>query len=140
VQFAGTVPALEDKLVQLACAKLLGAIDEEDYLDCSHGYRAGCGAKDTVIELTFELMDGKYGYLVEADIRGFFTPRNPVGLPCQASQAMILLRHQEQHLQASRLEVTLCAMQSLSKNQKATSRHTCLIYLDVSQPELQSAR
>ena len=29
------IPALEDKLVQLACAKLLGAIYEEDFLDCS---------------------------------------------------------------------------------------------------------
>jgi group II intron reverse transcriptase/maturase len=66
------LPALEDKLVQLAVAKLLGAIYEEDFLDCSHGYRPGRGAKDTVIELTFELMYGRYGYLVEADIRGFF--------------------------------------------------------------------
>jgi hypothetical protein len=31
------IPALEDKLVQLACAKLLGAIYEEDFLDGSHG-------------------------------------------------------------------------------------------------------
>jgi group II intron reverse transcriptase/maturase len=66
------IPALEDKLVQLACAKLLGAIYEEDFLDCSHGYRPGRSAKDTVIDLTFELMYGKFGFLVEADVRGFF--------------------------------------------------------------------
>jgi group II intron reverse transcriptase/maturase len=66
------IPALEDKLVQLACAKLLGAIYEEDFLDCSHGYRPGQSAKDTVCDLTFELMYGKFGFLVEADIRGFF--------------------------------------------------------------------
>jgi group II intron reverse transcriptase/maturase len=66
------IPALEDKLVQLACAKLLGAIDEEDFLDCSHGYRPGRNAKDTVCDLTFDLMYGKFGFLVEADIRGFF--------------------------------------------------------------------
>ena len=66
------IPALEDKLVQLACAKLLGAIYEQDFLDCSHGYRPGRSAKDTVIDLTFELKYGTYGYLVEADIRGFF--------------------------------------------------------------------
>ena len=65
------IPALEDKLVQLACAKLLGAIYEEDFLDCSHGYRPGRSAKDTVCELTFELMYGKFGFLVEADVRGF---------------------------------------------------------------------
>jgi RNA-directed DNA polymerase len=33
------IPALEDKLVQLACAKLLTAIYEQDFLDCSYGYR-----------------------------------------------------------------------------------------------------
>lgn len=66
------IPALEDKLVQLACAKLLGAIYEQDFLDCSHGYRPGRGAKDTVCELTFELQFGRYGHVVEADIRGFF--------------------------------------------------------------------
>ena len=66
------IPALEDKLVQLACAELLGAIYEEDFLDCSHGYRPGRNAKDTVCDLTFELMYGKFGFLVEADIRGFF--------------------------------------------------------------------
>ncbi len=33
------IPALEDKWVQLACAKLLTAIYEEDFLPCSHGYR-----------------------------------------------------------------------------------------------------
>ena len=66
------IPALEDKLVQGACAKLLGAIYEEDFLDCSYGYRPGRSAKDAVCELTFELQFGKYGHLVEADIRGFF--------------------------------------------------------------------
>ena len=66
------IPALEDKLVQLACAKLLGAIYEEDFLDCSHGYRPGRSAKDAVCDLTFDLTTGKFGYLVEADIRGFF--------------------------------------------------------------------
>jgi RNA-directed DNA polymerase len=38
------IPALEDKLVQLACAKLLTAIYEPDFLECSYGYRAGRGA------------------------------------------------------------------------------------------------
>jgi len=33
------VAQAEDKLVQLACAKLFGAIDEEDVLDCCHGDR-----------------------------------------------------------------------------------------------------
>jgi RNA-directed DNA polymerase len=66
------IPALEDKLVQLACAKLLAAIYEQDFLDGSYGYRPGRGALDAVRELTFDLQYGVYGYVVEADVQGFF--------------------------------------------------------------------
>jgi group II intron reverse transcriptase/maturase len=66
------IPALEDKLVQLACAKLVTAIYEQDFLECSYGYRPGRGALDAVRDLTFDLQYGRYGYLVEADIQGFF--------------------------------------------------------------------
>ena len=66
------IPALEDKLVQLASAKLLTAIYEQDFLDSSYGYRPGRSAKGAVADLTFNLQYGKYGYIVEADIKGFF--------------------------------------------------------------------
>jgi RNA-directed DNA polymerase len=66
------IPALEDKLVQLACAKLLNAIYEQDFLDFSNGYRPNRSAKETVADLTFNLQYGRYGYIVEADIKSFF--------------------------------------------------------------------
>jgi group II intron reverse transcriptase/maturase len=66
------IPALEDKLVQRACAKLLTAIYEQDFLECSYGYRPKRGALDAVRDLTFDLQYGRYGYLVEADVKGFF--------------------------------------------------------------------
>lgn len=66
------IPALEDKLVQLACAKILGAIYEQDFLPVSYGYRPGRGAKDAVLDLGFNLQYGKFGYVAEADIKGFF--------------------------------------------------------------------
>ena len=66
------LPALEDKLVQLACAKLLTAIYEQDLLGCSYGYRPGRGALDAVRDLTFDLQYGTYGYVVEVDVKGFF--------------------------------------------------------------------
>ena len=66
------IPALEDKLVQKAVAMLLEAIYEQDFLPCSYGYRPGRGAKDAVSDLTFQLQFGVYGYVVEADIKGFF--------------------------------------------------------------------
>jgi group II intron reverse transcriptase/maturase len=48
------------------------AIYEQDFLDSSYGYRPGRGAGDAVKDLTFDLQYGSYGYLVEADIQGFF--------------------------------------------------------------------
>ena len=66
------IPALEDKLVQLACAKLRMAIYAQDFLDCSDGYRPKRGALDAVRDLTFDLQYGRYGYLVEVDVKGFF--------------------------------------------------------------------
>jgi retron-type reverse transcriptase len=43
VQFDGTVPALEDKIVQRAVVALLNAIYEEDFLGISYGFRPGRG-------------------------------------------------------------------------------------------------
>ena len=66
------IPALEDRLVQSAVTKVLTAIYEQDFLECSYGYRAGRSAHDAVSELTRELQFGPYHTVVEADIRGFF--------------------------------------------------------------------
>ena len=66
------IPALEDRLVQLACAKLLTAIFEADFMEGSYGYRKNRSAKDAIDDLRFNLQFGKYGYIVEADIKGFF--------------------------------------------------------------------
>ena len=66
------IHALEDRLVQSAVTKVLTAIYEQDFLDCSYGYRAGRSAHDAVSELTRELQFGPYHMVVEADIRGFF--------------------------------------------------------------------
>jgi RNA-directed DNA polymerase len=66
------IPALEDKLVQLACTKLLTAIYEQDFVENSYGYRPGRSALDAVSQLTFNLQFGAFGHIVEADIKGFF--------------------------------------------------------------------
>ncbi len=70
------IPALEDKLVQLACARVLTAIYEEDFLDFSNAYRPNRSANETVSDLTFNLQYGSFGYIVEADIKGFFDNMN----------------------------------------------------------------
>jgi len=66
------IPALEDRLLQLACAKLLASIFESDFVDTSYGYRPNRSAKEAIEDLKFNLQFGKYGYIVEADIKGFF--------------------------------------------------------------------
>jgi len=66
------IPALEDKIVQKAVAMILTAIYEQDFLDCSYGYRLGKGAKDAVSDLVFQLQFGVFGYIVEADVKSYF--------------------------------------------------------------------
>jgi len=66
------IPAIEDKLLQCVVARILQGIYEQDFLPCSFGYRDGVGAQDAVRTLTGKLFHGSYGYVVEADIKGFF--------------------------------------------------------------------
>jgi group II intron reverse transcriptase/maturase len=66
------IPALEDKLVQLAVARMLEAIYEQDFLDCSWGYRPKRGPREASRVLAARLHRGRIGWVVEADIRGFF--------------------------------------------------------------------
>jgi RNA-directed DNA polymerase len=66
------IPATEDKLLQTAVAKILESIYEQDFLDMSYGYRPGRGPRDAVRDLTDQLQFGRYNWIVEADIKGFF--------------------------------------------------------------------
>ena len=66
------MPVVEDKLLQRAVARVLEAIYEQDFLRCSYGYRPHVGALEAVDDLTVKLQFGRYHYVVEADIKGFF--------------------------------------------------------------------
>lgn len=66
------IPATQDKLMQLAVARILQAIYEQDFLSCSYGYRPNRGPLDAVDKLTIKLQYEGYRYVVEADIAGFF--------------------------------------------------------------------
>ena len=66
------IPAISDKIVQMAVTLILQAIYEKDFLNFNYGYRPKKGAKELVKELTKELRFGSYNYIVEADIKGFF--------------------------------------------------------------------
>jgi group II intron reverse transcriptase/maturase len=66
------IPAIADKVLQMAVTKILEAIYEADFLPCSYGYRPGRGALDAVRDLSRTLQNGEYHFVVEADIQGFF--------------------------------------------------------------------
>ena len=66
------IPATQDKLLQISVKRILEAIFEQDFLLSSYGYRPGVDALDAVDKLTVKLQFGKYNYVVEADIKGFF--------------------------------------------------------------------
>ena len=66
------IPVVEDKLVQMAASRILEAIYEADFLDSSMGYRGGRGARAATQKLQHVLFHGRIGWIVEADIEGFF--------------------------------------------------------------------
>ena len=66
------IPAISDKLLQMAVTVILESIYESIFLTCSFGYRPRIGALDAIKELSFHLQFKGYNYIVEADIRSFF--------------------------------------------------------------------
>lgn len=66
------LPSYEDKLVQLALAKILNAVYEQDFLECSFGFRPQRGCHDALKVLNKILNKSEIQYVVDADIKGFF--------------------------------------------------------------------
>lgn len=66
------LPTVDDKIVQQGVSQLLQNIWEQDFLPNSYGYRPNKSAHQAVQSLGLNLQYGRYGYIVEADIKGFF--------------------------------------------------------------------
>jgi group II intron reverse transcriptase/maturase len=66
------IPTLEDKVLQRAVAMVLEAVYEQDFLDCSYGFRPGRSAHQALEELRNQLMEMHGGWVIEVDIRTFF--------------------------------------------------------------------
>jgi RNA-directed DNA polymerase len=67
------VTALEDKIVQRAVAAVLSEIYEEDFLGFSYGFRPGRGQHDALDALCVGISSRKVNFILDADIRSFFT-------------------------------------------------------------------
>ena len=66
------IPTLEDKILQRAVVMLLEPVYEQDFKDCSYGFRPGRGAHDALESLWKRAMDMRGGWVLEVDIRKFF--------------------------------------------------------------------
>ncbi len=68
------IPTFEDKVLQRAVAMLLEAIYEQDFLDCSYGFRPGRSAHQALEAVRDATMPVGGGWVLEIDIRKFSTP------------------------------------------------------------------
>jgi group II intron reverse transcriptase/maturase len=66
------ISAFEDKIVQDAIREVLQAIYEQDFRDCSYGFRPGRGAHDAIRALHRAADRGECNWILEADIVSFF--------------------------------------------------------------------
>ncbi len=66
------IPTFEDKVLQRAVAMLLEAIYEQDFLDCSYGFRPGRSAHQALEDFREKLMKMRGGFVIEVDIQAFF--------------------------------------------------------------------
>jgi len=66
------IPTLEDKVLQRAVVMLLEPIYEQDFLDCSYGFRRGRSAHQALQSFRGQMMSYRGGWVLEVDIRKFF--------------------------------------------------------------------
>ena len=66
------IPTLEDKVLQRAVVMLLEPIYEQDFLDCSYGFRPRRSAHQALESFRTQLMNCQGGWVLEVDIRKFF--------------------------------------------------------------------
>lgn len=66
------ISTFEDKLVQDALREVLEAIYEQDFLDCSYGFRPGRSAHDALRTLDRSVHRGEVNWILEADIKSYF--------------------------------------------------------------------
>lgn len=74
------IPTFEDKVLQRAVAMVLEAIYEQDFLDCSYGFRPGRSAHQALEAVREATMPVGGGWIIEVDIEAFFDTLDPDAL------------------------------------------------------------
>ena len=65
------IPTVKDRIVQQACLLILEPIFEEDFLDCSYGYRPGRSPHQALDMIEWHLKSGR-STVYDADLKGYF--------------------------------------------------------------------
>jgi len=66
------IPTFEDKVLQRAVVMVLEAVYEQDFLDCSYGFRPGRSAHQALEAFRDQTMAIHGGWVLELDIQKFF--------------------------------------------------------------------
>jgi group II intron reverse transcriptase/maturase len=67
-----SIPVLEDKLVQSVAVDLLNAIYEQDFFDCSYGFRPGRSQHQALDEVGKVICTRPTSWVLELDIKAYF--------------------------------------------------------------------
>src|SRR5262244_95344 len=67
-----SIPVLEDKIAQKTVVDLLNAIYEQDFLDCSYGFRPKRGQHQALDEIGRVICTRPIEWVLEIDIRSYF--------------------------------------------------------------------
>jgi len=67
-----SIPVLEDKLVQSVAVDLLNAIYEQDFFDCSYGFRPGRSQHQALDEVGKVICMRPTSWVLELDIKAYF--------------------------------------------------------------------
>jgi group II intron reverse transcriptase/maturase len=101
------IPTFEDKILQRAVAMVLEPIYEQDFLDCSYGFRPGRSAHQALQVWREEVMRIGGGWLIEVDVERFFDTLDKAQLRAFVRRRVrdgVLLRLIGKWLQAGVLE------------------------------------
>jgi RNA-directed DNA polymerase len=66
------IPTIEDKILQRAVSNVLTSIYEQEFNNCSYGFREGRSQHQAIDHLFKEVSYGKMRYIIDADIQNFF--------------------------------------------------------------------
>ena len=75
------IPTFEDKVLQRAVVMVLESVYEQDFRDCSFGFRPGRSAHQALQHLWEQTMVMGGGWVIDLDIQGFFRCPGPQSSP-----------------------------------------------------------